>query len=274
MKFSAFIILIWISSALIAQETRSPKEFVTAIEDNSFFIEESYNQEERIVQHISNLYYRSRPSSDVLYSFTQEWPVSGYRNQLSYTVPFSFIGGNSMRGIGDILINYRYQVLYKENWTCFSPRLSVILPTGDYRKGFGYDVTGIQINLPFSKRISDYWVFHLNGGYTLLPNAKSLSDENHEFKKTLSFYNMGGSIIWLAGANFNFMLECVENYSSHINLTGTVEYATETIINPGLRAAINLGNLQIVPGLSVPFFFSDGEMNPGFLFYLSFEHPF
>ena len=168
---------------LNAQETIPPKQFTRAIEDNSFFIEESYNQEESVVQHISNLYYRSDPSKDIMYSFTQEWPIHTYKHQLSYTIPISFIDGNSIRGIGDILINYRYQIFYKENWACFSPRLSVILPSGNYRKGLGYDVLGLQINLPVSKRLSDYWVVHLNAGYTLLPDAKSTTPENGEYQE-------------------------------------------------------------------------------------------
>ena len=140
-----------------------------------------------------------------------------YKHQLSYTIPISFIDGNSIRGIGDILINYRYQIFYKENWACFSPRLSVILPSGNYRKGLGYDVLGLQINLPVSKRLSDYWVVHLNGGYTLLPGCKKYnSGKWRSIRKTLSFYNLGGSVIWLTITNFNLMLECVENLNGSI----------------------------------------------------------
>jgi len=275
MKNTVFFLFIFcISFPARAQENKTPKEYTVAIEDNSFFIEESYNQENRVVQHISNIYYRSDPSEDIMFSFTQEWPVFNYKHQLSFTIPYSFIDGNSFRGIGDILINYRYQLFYKENWACFSPRLSLVLPTGDYLKGLGYNAAGIQINLPVSKRLSDLWVVHLNAGYTLLPDVKSTIEEDGEIEKTLSFYSFGGSIIWLLNSNFNFMLECVQNYNSGIDLSGSVEHSNETIINPGIRGAVNLGDLQIVPGISVPLFIGDGEFNPGFLFYLSFEHPF
>ena len=61
--------------------------------------------------------------------FTQEWPAPGMRHQLSYTVPFASFAGR--QGVGDVLINYRYQAM-EENGRrpAFSPRLSVILPTG------------------------------------------------------------------------------------------------------------------------------------------------
>lgn len=271
--FNLLVGLLFLSLKCYSQSESSEK-FIPAIEDNSFFIEESYNQEERVVQHISTIYYRTNPSKDIIYSFTQEWPLYKYKHQISYTIPYSFIDGNSIRGIGDIMINYRYQLFYKESWACVSPRLSLILPTGDYKKGLGYNVPGVQISLSFSKRLSDFWVVHFNAGTTILPKVKGITTNNEQIKRTLSFYTLGGSVIWLAGNNFNVMLEYVENFNSSININGSIEHSSETIINPGVRGAINMGKLQIVPGLSLPLFISNHETNPGFLIYLSFEHPF
>jgi hypothetical protein len=172
------------------------------------------------------------------------------------------------------MINYRYQLLYRENWACVSPRLSLILPTGNFNKGLGYDVLGFQFDLPISKRLSDFWVVHFNAGTTILPRVKGISTNSEVIKKTLSFYNLGGSIIWLTCTNFNFMLEFVENFNSNININGAIKHSSETIINPGIRSAINIGKLQIVPGLSMPLFIDNQVINPGVLFYLSFEHPY
>jgi len=44
------------------------------IEDNSFLIEEAYNQERGVVQHIS-AWERSLGSSAWGFAFTQEWPL-------------------------------------------------------------------------------------------------------------------------------------------------------------------------------------------------------
>ena len=44
------------------------------IQDNSFLVEEAYNQEFGVVQHISS-FTRFWDSKDWNYSFTQEWPV-------------------------------------------------------------------------------------------------------------------------------------------------------------------------------------------------------
>jgi hypothetical protein len=72
-----------------------------AIQDNSFLIEEAYNQEAGVVQHIFT-FMRSRGGTYVS-TFTQEWPVRGLTHQLSYTLPVQ-------RRRGDALINYRYQL--------------------------------------------------------------------------------------------------------------------------------------------------------------------
>ncbi len=269
-----FICLLVFFTSFEKVTAQSTQEFSTAIEDNSYLIEEAYNQEEGIVQHISNGIYNPNPTNDFFYSLTEEWPLAGYRHQFSYTIPYTFLNGGTTTGLGDILINYRYQVSYKEDWVCFSPRLSVILPTGNAKKGLGLNALGIQLNLPFSKRFSDQWVGHLNLGTTYYSNVKGIDSLGSTIKKNLSFANFGGSIIWLAKPGFNIMLEGLQNINSEIGLSGKAEYSTTTILNPGIRMAFDIGKLQIVPGLSIPISFSDSKTTTGLFFYLSFEHPF
>jgi hypothetical protein len=74
--------LIQISEALSAQTTETEK-FTPAIEDNSMFVEEAYNQEDRVVQHISNLVFLPVNEDNIYYSFTQEWPAFVLKHQLS-----------------------------------------------------------------------------------------------------------------------------------------------------------------------------------------------
>src|SRR5262245_46967893 len=45
----------------------------SGIHDNSFLVEEAYNQEHGVVQHINNFIYLAQTKSWA-YSFTQEWP--------------------------------------------------------------------------------------------------------------------------------------------------------------------------------------------------------
>ena len=51
------------------------------IQDHSFLLEEAYNQERGVVQHISTFAFAS--GQDWGYSFTQEWPLGGIRQHAS-----------------------------------------------------------------------------------------------------------------------------------------------------------------------------------------------
>ena len=53
-------------SGALAEETRK-------IQDNSFLIEEAYNQEPGVIQHIQAFQYMSDKSWN--YTLTEEWPV-------------------------------------------------------------------------------------------------------------------------------------------------------------------------------------------------------
>ena len=270
---SIFILLLS-SLTILAQQ----QGFSKAIEDNSFLIEEAYNQEERIIQHISNAVYFQDPQHDVSYAFTQEWPIGGQRNQLSFTIPYAFLNSNSVNGVGDVMINYRYQFFTSNDWAAVAPRISIILPSGNVNKNLGLGTTGMQINLPASKRFSEFFVAHFNIGFTYLPAAQALRTINgfQTDKHKLTWYNFGGSIIWLAEKKLNFMLEYLMNIASEIDEFGSVNGFTEKILSPGIRYAIDIGELQIVPGLAFPFSFSSRQADTrvGMIFYLSFEHPF
>src|SRR4029077_20718933 len=121
------------------------------IQDNSFFIEEAYNQEPGVVQHILNVPINFiNGSREITPSFTQEWPVFSQTHQFSYTIPYAFTENDN--GMEDMRLNYRLQAFMEDKYTpAFAPRLSLVLPTGDSDKGFGAGVVGYEFNLPFSK---------------------------------------------------------------------------------------------------------------------------
>ncbi|RQW77072.1 MAG: transporter, partial [Geobacter sp.] len=132
---------------LMAAGTTLAAEEVREIQDNSFLIEEAYNQEDGVIQHIQAFQYFK--GDNWQYTFTQEWPVPGQTHQLSYTIPAERIkvDGQDDAGIGDVALNYRYQAVLKDG-IAFAPRLSLILPTGDRKKGLGTGTVGYQVNLP------------------------------------------------------------------------------------------------------------------------------
>ncbi|MCK9409619.1 MAG: transporter [Bacteroidetes bacterium] len=238
------------------------QEFTTAIEDNSFFIEEAYNQEENIIQHIVNG-SAFHPGNVLETSFTEEWPVFSRTHQLSVTIPHFSSSDPSAQGIGDIMLNYRYQAIDVRGFA-ISPRISLIIPTGDNSKGFGNGTTGVQLNLPISKRLINEFVLHGNAGCTYLPDAAVGSSH-----VLITEYFFGGSVIYLTNQNFNVMLELL-----YTNSGSQVGRTYELIVNPGVRWAVNFGDLQIVPGIAFPFSFVSGKEMSGFFLYTSFEHYF
>jgi len=215
-----------------------------AIADNSFLIEEAYNQEPGVVQHIS-AWQRSLRSGAWAFTFTQEWPVGTQTHQFSYTIPVQRTERPSRTGLGDAALNYRYQLRGAAR-VAIAPRLSMLLPTGSSAGGLGTGHIGVQLNLPVSVSLPPSLVSHWNAGVSAVPQRAAT-------------YNLGASAIWLARPTFNVMVE--------VTWLGQGT-AHELVVNPGIRWAHNFASgLQIVPGVAFP----DGKS--AFL-YLSFEHRF
>jgi hypothetical protein len=244
------------------------------IQDNSFLMEEAYNQEFGVVQHISN-FTRFWNSKDWAYTFTQEWPVPGDpRHQFSYTIPIQHAGDfrGSGPGIGDVLLNYRYQVLGNgKARVAIAPRFSLLLPTGDVKTGRSVGGYGAQTNTAVSIVLCPKLVTHLNAGATFVPHAQDKFG-NRAFS---SGYNLGQSFIWLANRRFNILLETVFSAQQQVIASEKTEWARSLYMNPGIRWAYNFENgLQIVPGVAVPVGIGPSYGEKAIFFYLSLEHPF
>ena len=276
----AFLFLLILCSSLMAQhkpatpqaaqeETPHIQEETPHIEDNSFLVEEAYNQEYGVVQHIQS-FTRLWNSKEWVYSFTQEWPVNpAPKHQLSYTI-VGLGSSGSGAGLGDIALNYRYQVLRTDR-LAFSPRISLLAPTGDSRRGRGAGGTGVQFNLPFSALLHPKLVTHWNLGGTITPNAKNPGGD----KAAVHGYNFGQSFIYLAHPRFNLMLETVFNSTEEVIAPKQTRRENTAFVSPGVRWAHNFKNgLQIVPGVAVPIGVGSSQGETGVIFYLSFEHPF
>lgn len=262
------------SADSISAVENAPSSLAEGVQDNSFFIEEAYNQEPGVVQHIWNGFYsvNHQPGPDErewLFSFTQEWPVFSQTHQFSYTLPYEFVktGDHSVDGVGDVALNYRLQVwMESKTRPAFAPRFSLILPTGDASKGLGNDVLGYQTNLPLSKIVSERWTLHANAGATFLPDV-----EGHD----LLSYNLGGSAIFAVTREFNLMLELVANWNDELNDAGRPGRNLSAFISPGFRYAFNHPNkAQTVIGVAVPIGLSHDAPDFGVFLYASFEHFF
>lgn len=242
---------------------QAPEPF--RITDNSFLVEEAFNQERGIFQ---NIFGGVRVNGQWAASFTQEWPLGGETHQLSYTIAYLQAGPHD--GLGDSLINYRYQAMKEgAGRPAFSPRVSLVLPTGKSGNRLGYGSAGLQFNLPFSKQTGD-WYWHWNAGLTWLPRATS-PDVTERAELASPFF--AGSAIYRLFPMFNLMLESMVNFDEVFAAT-TTEHERGVTLSPGFRAGWDVGDKQVVAGFAVPTTWRAGERATGVFFYFSYELPF
>jgi hypothetical protein len=225
-----------------AQTKPAPK---FGILDNSFLVEEAFNQEAGIFQ---NILVFTRSQGGVWQgSFTQEWPVVSIRHQVSFAMPFSYADGDG--SAGDLALNYRFQ-LWEESGgrPAFAPRITVLLPTSAEHDGVGW-----QMNFPFSKQIAGVY-FHANGGGTF--------DESG----TTPF--LAGSAIVAVAPMFNLMFEALVQSAPGDG----DEREVVRIFSPGFRVGWNFGDTQLVAGVAVPVT-RGAERDTAVLGYFSYELP-
>jgi hypothetical protein len=234
------------------------------ITDNSFLVEEAFNQEANIFQNIfGGLFIGDGWGAGI----TQEWPLGGQTHQLSYTL--QWLDGGTNVGFGDALLNYRYQALVEgPGRPAFSPRVSAVMPFGSVPRGLGDGSWGLQINLPFSKQTGD-WYWHWNAGLTWLPQA-DLDDTREE---NLMSPFVAGSAIYRIRPMFNVMLESVLLSQELVGDTTTFRETAFTL-SPGVRGGWNVGDQQLILGVAFPTTWAADESETGVFLYASYELPF
>ena len=274
-------VILW--AVLLCSMARAAEERpIDVIEDNSFLIEEAYNQEPGVVQHIFNaVYTTSGAQHGWLFNFTQEWPVFSQDHQFSYTILSGHLIEEPDRiyGIGDMLLNYRYQALEEGEFKpAFAPRFSLILPTGNRDRGTGNGVVGYQWALPFSKKLGPRFATNANLGVTYFPGVRERlggSTGPLSPRHSLVTYNLGASGIFALLPRFHLMLEWIGVFQESINDAGKARREFLPVISPGFRTAVvNEEKLQVVVGAGAPIGLNHNATNVGALLYLSIEHNF
>ena len=275
---------LWAASSNPVQE-KNPVETEQRDEfkDNSFLIEEAYNQEPGEVQHIFNavrLWDRGNGVETRRWGFlfTQEWPLWSQTHQLSYAVPYESVSVDSEEsaGLKDLFLNYRLQALVETaDRPALALRLSLILPTGDESKTLGSGEVGYQTNLALSKFAEPFYL-HLNTGATFIPGVRrKLLTDSFSPRQDLLGFNFGFSTIYRIRPMLNLLFEFVAARDQEISDTGSKEETISLIFSPGIRYAINLpGDVQHVLGMGFPVPLSEEAADWGIFYYYSMEHLF
>jgi hypothetical protein len=244
-----------------------------AISDNSFLVEEAYNQETRVVQHIATFVFAGPDREDLLASFTQEWPLGSQRHQGSFTITGADFSGDGPDGFGDLLLNYRFQLGGTGSWA-IAPRASLIVPLEGEGDGPGGGALGAQVNLPLSVELGPHFVAHANAGYTWLSGVDRRLQSGEGVERDLSAVSFAASVIAPTDRVVQVLLETLVVDSEEIGDDGTIDRPTATTLSPGVRAAFEAGAVQLVPGLAFPITWVDEEKETGVFLYFSAEHAF
>lgn len=262
------VALAWPAAPAGADEAWPP-----AIEDNSFLVEEAYNQEAGVVQWIFSHAY-TQPGNQWVGTFTNEWPVPGLDHQLSYTIPYKLADDDGDVGLGDVLLNYRYQALAggERGWW-FAPRLSVLVPTGDWRDGLGNGAPGVQVGLPVSRRVVRQLVVHLNAGAQYVPDTRGRDPRTGTFDADTWAASGGASLVWLVAPPFNVMLEILGVHARQPAGEGRTTSDDVVLASPSFRYAVDTAKGQLVLGAGFPLGLTDDSPDWGALLYLSWEAP-
>lgn len=234
------------------------------IADNSYLVEEAFNQEPGVFQNILNM--RASEEGDWEASFTQEWPFFSQAHQLSYTIPYAALGGVS--GVGDVFLSYRWQAAMEEGSTpAVSPRVSLILRGGSVTDGLGDGGLGWQVNLPVSKQFGDVYL-HANAGFTHLAPPEA---EAGEYDLLTPHVALSG--IYRLRPMFHLMLESVVEWEE--SAEAAIERRdTLFTLSPGFRTGWNRGDSQAILGVALPLEFGGGVTDVSVFGYFSYELPF
>lgn len=221
----------------------------TKLQQNSFLLEEAYNQDIDIYQHFNIM--RLDPIAETWNnSFTVEIPLQSLTHQLSILAPASKVNllHDSEAGLGDVQLGYKYQWI-DEDPLAAAPHVRLILPTGDSEKNLGHNALGARATLPVSYNPNDQWSFHANLGAGLTPNAKNYNDD----KADLVSIQYGSSAVYSPKPNLNLMIELAGANEQDVTGSNKTEWNDSFYISPGAAFSFETtSGMQIVPGLAIP----------------------
>jgi hypothetical protein len=236
------------ASALRAQKTE-PRP----IEVSGFFVEEAYTQERGMLQQIGT-FTRLHGSDGWKAEYEQEWPLGSERHELDLSLPVSREAGQTQLDAVDVA--YRYALVGTPDADlAVTPTLEAEVPV---RAG---NPTQWELTVPVSVQLGGNLSSHTNIG------------AEYEAGSSRPTARLGQSIFWRATPMLNLVLESVwsegETVLGDIPLSG----ARRTILAPGVQHAFDVGRVQIVPGIAVPFTPADTHYRAVHV-YFSVEHPF
>ena len=190
--------------------------------DNSFFLEEAFNQPIGVVQFVQD--YNTLTNE---FTHTGELPLGQKDHQFSYLV-------GQDQNI-DPVLSYRFQSI-SEPSVYLAHRFGVIVPLENERYGF-------EFKQAFTYVLNDRWMAHWNFGY---------------HRVFFNSYNAGSSLVYYAQDKLNFLVEGYvetnDKYETNYIINPGLRYALnlewqETQIVPGMSFPISFNKDQVEMGV-------------------------
>ncbi len=260
------ILLLTCCSLAYAQPSR--------ISDNSFLIEEAYNQERGVVQHIV-LFDKDWSTKHLGLSFAQEWPLGGQMWQGAYAV------GTDREFEGFVLEAQVRRQFYLNSNVALAPNVFGVLPTGQAEPITEYEDGGrFGVGLPISIAASNAMTMHLNFSveyFRMVQNSLFGAQESDDVPYgTYSALapHFGASAVRMLTSTTDIMLEFVYD-TEWLEEPRFRDEQSAAFLSPGFRHAWNFSSgAQMVGGFGLPIGLTDDVPEMSGLFYLSFEHSF
>ncbi len=256
------------SGSVAPQVASSDEPF--RITDNSFLVEEAFNQEAGVFQ---NIFGPTRANGR--WGASVHPGVAGCLTGTPVLVHAHLLDGDTAIGLGDTLLNYRYQaVMEGPGRPAFSPRASLVVPTGSVEGGRGAGSYGLQVNLPFSKQRGDiYW--HWNAGFTWLPRVDAPDEAGvRSLHANLWSPFLAGSAIYRLRPMLHLMLENLLRFEHSFDGDHSVARSAFTRCRQDFAAAGTWETRSSIPGAALPITWGGGNTDVGLFLYLSYELPF
>jgi hypothetical protein len=214
------------------------------IRDNSFLLEEAYNQEAGVVQHITT-YQRTRGNAWNL-GFTQEWPVASVRHQLSYTLGYLDPGPESP-GFADVASTGGTAPGADDPKVALAPRVTALAPVGDAEKGLG--AGGRGSSQPPAVGRASRWVRHAREPRR---DASVRRGETRRATRPISRSSTSGRAS--SGTRGRASTSSSRRSSSRARASSRPEGRRTSRRSCCRRRSLahDVGKLQIVPGIAVP----------------------
>lgn len=234
--------------------------------DNSFFLEEAYQQPAGVYQFIQT-FQTFEKGGGYNYAFAAEIPITDLIHQFSITTARAREDG-LQSSTGDTTLNYRYQP-YNRDGKLVTERFGLIVPTGSVKQKTSNGVYGFEFMQAATIIFSDRWANHWNLGMNLYPRAKFTDTTK---RTTLTEVKAGTSWVYFFKDDLNFMLELFFQTSQTL-VDDKQETSFAFILSPGVRfgKSYNWKEMEVVPGIGFPVQFEESETDLGMLVYLSFE---